>query len=419
MKNKFKWYFKPSTEEMTKIWENGILTVDTNVLLDLYRYHKSTRDSLLQSIMDFKGEKWLSHQASIEFLRNRTKVIISAEKTFKQAHEETESLEKILNSTISNLKGNRIIPTEIAGDLQIATKTAIDLAKKKIAEAKEIYPKFLQSDSLLEQIADVFNNSIGNDFKEEEMDNIKKEAEFRKINTIPPGYLDKEKDGDRPYGDFYLWKQILEHAKNQELPIILVTSETSDDWWERISGKTTGPRPELLIESMEISGQRVLIYQTENFLKTSLERAHKPINEIALEEIRLMNKSRDEHLTAVQFHSQKIDENETIKNRGILTIELMRSVSNFTASGHFEPKLSEVPKLQVSLLSHPPELPASRIGAGTGTKHDFNIHLGSTILGTKLPPGMYSFSYLATTNISNENEESPIDELIDGKFEEE
>lgn len=108
----------------------------------------------------------------------------------------------------------------------------------------------------------------------------------RKKNKIPPGYLDDGKDEDRPYGDYYLWLQVIEHAKTVGCPVILVTSERKDDWWEKISGKTIGPRPELLREAKQVSGQRVLIYQTERFLEHALQRFKQPVNEIALEEIR-------------------------------------------------------------------------------------------------------------------------------------
>ena len=149
MKNKFDWYLNPSKDELDKVWKDGILTVDTNVLLDLYRYHEDTRNSLIQSLQKFEGKKWLSHQAATEFFRNRTKVIVSAEKAFKQAQDETEKLNASLEAAIAQLKGNRIIPMALAGELESTVKPAISQAQSKIGEAKEGYPKFLQDDPIL------------------------------------------------------------------------------------------------------------------------------------------------------------------------------------------------------------------------------------------------------------------------------
>ena len=75
IKDKFKWAIPLTSQEIDDIWKKPILTVYTNVLLDLYRYHPKTRDSILQSIEIFKERLWLSHQAAIEFFRNRTAVI--------------------------------------------------------------------------------------------------------------------------------------------------------------------------------------------------------------------------------------------------------------------------------------------------------------------------------------------------------
>lgn len=118
MKDKFNWYFSPSKDEIDAIWDTGILTVDANVLLDLYRYHESTRNSLISNLKNFNGRLWLSSQAAEEFFRNRSKVIASSEKTFKQANEDIDKLKGSLESTITQLKGNRIIPANVAESLQ-------------------------------------------------------------------------------------------------------------------------------------------------------------------------------------------------------------------------------------------------------------------------------------------------------------
>ncbi|HHF5913071.1 TPA: hypothetical protein ACPPJD_001548 [Haemophilus influenzae] len=43
IKDKFKWAIPLTLQEIDDIWKKAILTVDTNVLLDLYRYHPKTR----------------------------------------------------------------------------------------------------------------------------------------------------------------------------------------------------------------------------------------------------------------------------------------------------------------------------------------------------------------------------------------
>lgn len=211
MKNTFIWYFKPDNDEIDQIWKNGILTVDANVLLDLYRYHESTRNSLLESMQNHEGELWLSRQAAEEFFRNRHKVIISSHKTFKDAKDEIEKLRGSIESTVTQLKGNRIIPANVADQMLKEISPSIDKAQEEIDEAKKNHPDFLSNDSVLEKVASLFEGAIGDPFPDAQLPVITTEAEERKNKKIPPGYLDDNKDGDRPYGDYFLWRQILQY----------------------------------------------------------------------------------------------------------------------------------------------------------------------------------------------------------------
>jgi predicted nucleic acid-binding protein len=159
MKTKFSWYFKASNEEINDIWNNGILTVDTNVLLDLYRYHEKTRNSLLDSLSKFDKRVWLSHQAAEEFFRNRSTAICSSEKTFQDAIDEIEKLNKGLNTAKEQLKGNRIIPADISDFLSSEITPIIENAKTKIEDAHKNYPEYLKVDPILDKISSMFNNA--------------------------------------------------------------------------------------------------------------------------------------------------------------------------------------------------------------------------------------------------------------------
>jgi len=395
MKKEFSWYFSPTDDEIDEIWKKGILTVDANVLLDLYRYHESTRNSLISSLKNFEGKLWLSHQAAEEFFRNRNKVIVSSEKTFKQASEEVEKLRGNFESTVNQLKGNRIIPAEVADSLLQDITPAIDTAQENITKATSSYPKFLQSDPILEDLSEMFENSIGLDFKEDELGAIREEAELRKKNKVPPGYLDQDKDGDRPYGDFFLWRQIKEHSKEEKIPIIFITSERKEDWWEKISGKTIGPRQELLREAYEFCGHRILIYQTDRFLEFASKRFGGNVDDSAVEEIRAVDTLRSEIEHAVELIEQRVQTNTESKHEGVLILNLRRPVRNLTGSGHFDPYMHDIPSLTAVLIDAPSDLPQTKIGAGTGTNYDFNLHLRSKENGTLLPVGQYIIQYTA------------------------
>jgi len=395
MKQEFVWYFRPDIEETKQLWKDGLLTLDANVLLDLYRYHENTRNSILRSIESFKGRLWLSHQTAEEFFRNRAKVIVGSSAGFKQAADELAKLRKTYVSSLEQLQSNRIIATDIVEKLNTSLTGAINQADQEIETARSAFPNYLEQDPILDQLLMHFDGAIGKAFNEEELKVAKTEGERRKKSQVPPGYMDDGKDGDRPYGDYYMWRQILDHAKSQSRPMILVTSERKEDWWERPSGKTIGPRQELLKEAHEYAAQKILIYQTDRFLQFAAELIGSKVDENAVDEIRAIDRLRSGTANAVQIISQNTVGSNEISNSGELAVELKKPLFKFTASGHFEPPMLEAPDLRVDLISSPPDLPRYRIGAGTGTNHDFNIHLKSEDYGFSLPAGRYVFEYSA------------------------
>lgn len=410
MKNEFIWYFRPDDAETKRIWETGLLTLDANVLLDLYRYHENTRNSILRSVQSFKGRLWISRQTAEEFFRNRAKVIVGSANGFKLATDELEKLRKSHAGSLEQLRNNRIIAAELVEKLSAFLTDAVDQADKDIEAAKTAFPNYLDQDPILEGLLKYFDGAVGKPFDEEKLKAARAEGERRKKNQIPPGYMDDGKDGERPYGDYYMWHQILEHAKNTGKPMIFVTSERKEDWWERPSGKTIGPRQELLKEAHEHAAQRILIYQTDRFLQFAAELVGGKVDESAVEEIRAVDSLRTGSANAVRVISQSTLQRNESSNDGQLIIELKRPLYKFTASGHFEPPMLKAPNLRVGLVDSPPGLPRYRIGAGTGTNHDFNIHLKSEDYGVPLPVGTYVFEYsarcalndsVATTDLSN------------------
>ena len=394
MKNKFSWYSPLTQNEVDEAWDAGILTVDANVLLDLYRYHEGTRDSLISSIEKLKCVKWLSAQTAEEFFRNRKKSILSSRKTFKEAQDEIDKLKAKTAEVTQSLKSNRLVPSSIPESLSKDADSLLLKATKAIEEEIKKHTNFLENDPILERLYGIFEKSIGDDFSEADKKIHAKAAEERKNKKIPPGYMDKDKDGDRSYGDYFFWRQVLDHAKAQAKPVIIVTSEKKEDWWEIVSGQTIGPRYELLKEAYEVTGKKALIYQTDRFLSYALERLGEKKNEKAVAEISEISELRYEG-SAVRKTSQTCSISTSTNNVGELSVLLGRPVRNFTGSGHFTPQMAKPPHLKVSLIKAPPGLPSYKLGGGTGTVFDFNLHIKATEHTDLLPEGLYVFEYEA------------------------
>lgn len=403
MRNKFSWYLTQS-HNIDDVWNNGILTVDANVLLDLYRYHEQTRENLLKAIEVWGGRVWLSHQAAEEFFRNRKKVIVSSEKTFKEALSTIADASKHLSGAVDKLRGHRIVPRALIDKLGEAVAKPLEDSVAEIEKSRQAHPNYLSEDPILDRLLKLFEDSTGERWNDTQHAEWIAVATQRMTDQIPPGYKDGHKDGERPFGDFMLWQQTMEFAKEKAKPIVLVTSERKEDWWEKYNERRVGPRPELLRESWEFSGQPFLVYQTEHFLELASTRSGGKVDVESVEEIREVSdqraKRRADLNPAVEV-SQTVSEAYATHNRGLLRINLLRPVPTLTGSGRLAPKMDYAPDLRFKLIDHPAELGEYRLSGSTGTVFDFNVHIATTDW-SKLPIGEYVVAYEAICETDGE-----------------
>lgn len=397
MRQEFGWAVAPNPADLKKTWKASTLVVDANVLLDLYRYHEKTRESLLDAIEKFRGRLWISNQAAIEFFRNRKSVIMSSEKTFSDAVSAIEDLRKATETATSRLKGLRLIPRTAADDLKKAADSAVEGAIATIHDARAAHPDYIQDDQLLVRIMALFDGRVGSPLDAERTQELITEGERRISEKVPPGYLDTDKDGDRRLGDFFHWRETLNFGKETGSPIILVTSERKEDWWEKYSGRTVGPRQELLSEAYAFTGRQILIYQTEHFLEVSAKQFGHAVDQASVEEIREVGVNRSGRKAgspAVRV-TQNVEDADSFDNKGLLEIELLRPLYQFTGSGAFDPHLALTPRVSAEIISAPDGCPTVAVAAATGTTFDFNVHIRSIEHGAPLPPGSYIIKYSA------------------------
>lgn len=51
-----------------KVWQNGVIVFDTNVLLNLYRYNEETRNELLKLMKSYQNRLWMPYQVALDTL---------------------------------------------------------------------------------------------------------------------------------------------------------------------------------------------------------------------------------------------------------------------------------------------------------------------------------------------------------------
>ena len=269
MKKQFAEYYDLPDERIKEIWDNSLIVLDTNVLLNLYRYKEEARNEFINIIKSYKERLWIPYQVGFEFHRNRESIIIKNKVAYRLVKDKlTEQLDKFVNFLNSNgdLTRHPYIDTK---DIQKRVTQFSASISKTLDKQQNEHPDYSQNDDILNAITELFDGRVGGDFTDKDIEAIYKEGEKRYANKVPPGYCDeknkKDKGKRRLYGDLIVWKQTINHCKELEKDIIFITDDHKPDWWDEIGGKHT-PRKELIREFIDSTGQNILIYDSSRFL---------------------------------------------------------------------------------------------------------------------------------------------------------
>ncbi|MBN9326882.1 MAG: hypothetical protein BGO38_15685 [Cellulomonas sp. 73-145] len=284
---------------MARLWDTGIVALDANALLNVYRYTRSTRDDFLSLLSSFGDRLWLPRQAAQEFHENRLKVM-----------SDLLSAPTVILDGVTKAKN---VFSESTGQFRYHPELDATALRKEFADALAPLVGRLEdvkrdadgqaahsplADQLLDRITNLFRGKIGGGFEEQDLETIYKEGVDRYSRRIPPGYKDAEKPEPRRYGDLVIWKEILRKAAESSMPMILVTDDRKEDWWWEHQGKTIGPRVELVTEFAAQAGQRIHLYSPEAFLRVANERDKSSVSSNSIDEAEGLARQEQERARA-------------------------------------------------------------------------------------------------------------------------
>jgi hypothetical protein len=327
MRSSFRGYFPPTAEELDQLWSSALFAFDANVLLNVYRYTEQTQQKMLAILSGLGDRVWIPHQAALEFHRNRPRVIADHAAAYEKATTEIGNAFETLKGRLrSDFTRHPVIDCGEIIDILDETRARL-IATLQGSKAK--HPDFATEDALRDKlIAILSDEKVGKAFDPKRKETLNGDAEKRAKQKVPPGYNDKDKQ--HPYGDYYVWSQLLDRAKECSCPIILVTDERKDDWWVRIEGRTIGPRSELIEEMFECSGQVFYMYRPDAFIELAAKRFGVEGSDEAVREVRTAHEHvQDEIGLAVQT-AAGVDPNSVLGVPG-------QPIAVVTVNGSFQP----------------------------------------------------------------------------------
>lgn len=342
MKSAIYEYLEPTTEEKKALWQNAVFVFDTNVLLNMYRFSKKTRDALISSMRKKKDRIWIPYQVAYEFMDNRYEVIFESVKRYEDLRNEADAF---IKHCIQQLRKK-------------SSDTEVEQLRNQINEwltheqEKDLLISNPLEDAILNQLLELFDGQVGRKYSDEEMEQIKQEGKARYERGFPPGYKDGKKqisvnNDNNMYGDLILWKQIIDYSQKEKQDIIFVVNDKKEDWWNVKQGKTIGPRIELRKEFYEKTSKKFHMYTMESFLQFCNEEDGKIVADSILEEVISLDKERKRKVHKQQKKemdlAKQIEElQKRIANKEEMIEILERQVEDGERSNSLQQKISQL-----------------------------------------------------------------------------
>lgn len=286
----FSRYYEPTEEELKSLWEECWFVLDTNTLLDLYRYSPETRDQLINILTEISERIWIPHQVGLEYFKNRPETFFTQKNICTKAKKLLDDLYVVAYEKIQkklNFRYHPFIDKEIfSGEIQEALMNISNKLDEKMAK----FPSSIREDKVLEVITELFDGKVGEQYTKDELNKIYEKGKKRYEEDIPPGYEDSrgnnKKTGNDIYGDLVIWFQCIACAKNNQKSIIFITNDDKEDWWWKVKGKSLGPRIELIEEMMDEANVSFHMYNSDQFMKYAQNYLSITVSKESIEEAR-------------------------------------------------------------------------------------------------------------------------------------
>jgi hypothetical protein len=298
----------PSSKDF---FENSLIVLDANVLLDLYNIGIEARREVLGTFSSVGSRLWVPDQAALEFSRRRKQVVLDRMSSYKKTKSEVRNAASdaadVIEAAVNRVRALRERSrTSREWNLAIARldregiEVRLDgvmneaLAELEALEAEhDLVAKDMQeNDVILAEIDELLTGRIGNPYTIDKLRAVVDEAiSFRYPNLIPPGYLDSNKTTPLlAAGDAILWRQVMDRAASltgSGRRVLLITNDRKADWW--VLDKQGNPikvRPELVQEIRRDSESDLLLLTLADFIAGAKEYLESTVSEATVDQLR-------------------------------------------------------------------------------------------------------------------------------------
>lgn len=284
----FKDFYRKNFNKEDMSQDNTIIVLDTNALLNIFRFSPDASDAFLNTIISQKEWLFIPYFVALEFHFNKKGVMIEYEEKVETFKKSFESKWKKIPKELSNLFDSFSFREGNTSSKQLSEEFAKEISSilesKKTEIQKETYKKVEQISGKqiqkYQSLVDTIESKTSLRPTQTKINEVEKEGEKRYSNSIPPGYNDNSKKDKRcyngicyqmKYGDLLIWKDMLEKATESQIKnVIFVTSDgqskDKSDLLHKVNNKIIGPRVELIEEMRVKSNANLFIMNESDFI---------------------------------------------------------------------------------------------------------------------------------------------------------
>lgn len=194
MKSVFREFFNNEKVDFNNLDDSVLIVFDTNIMLNIYRFSESTRNTFLSALEKVKNNIWIPYQVGLEFHLHRREIMVEMETKkdtiVNNINNETEKYLKAIKTLLDTYPIKSIDGTEVRKKILNQFNEEINKVKNSFNQEQvvELDNLINKNDDKISVLAELFEGKVGGPFSQTEIDSICKEGELRYEEEIPPGY---------------------------------------------------------------------------------------------------------------------------------------------------------------------------------------------------------------------------------------
>lgn len=302
-------FFPPNEDDIVKALKEGLVVIDANILLNLYKQRRTATSLWLKVLSRFGNRLFIPYQVQEEFWRVRDSLIArageadNAAKNIRTQRDEICNVFKEWNRKSgggTHLDADNQEKLDALHDVVEGLTSVIEKHKDEHEQRFSLDPRSDEIASGLETLARG-GAIFGEPFTKEEESEYKKIAEERFEEEIPPGFKDASKSSN-PEGDYFLWQQVLNFVStgNCDYPYVtFITADLKSDWWGTVLDPDAPNRgkkiahPALVEEMREWGNSHYLQLQGFQLLESAREALNIDVNDEIIKNAQINDEQDD------------------------------------------------------------------------------------------------------------------------------